>query len=105
MYVANHNGSSITVLRDTLVVGVEEVTESEGEMTKAAAVVRGVLFLGASSNQQSAFRAELLDISGRKVISLTPGANDVRSLAPGVYFVTVSGERCTVYARKVVVTR
>jgi len=29
----------------------------------------------------------LLDISGRKVLDLKPGANDVRQLAPGVYFV------------------
>ena len=29
----------------------------------------------------------LLDISGRKVLELQPGANDVRGLAPGVYFV------------------
>jgi hypothetical protein len=32
-------------------------------------------------------RAALLDISGRKVMDLEPGANDVRALAPGVYFV------------------
>jgi hypothetical protein len=29
----------------------------------------------------------LLDSSGRKVLDLHPGANDVRALAPGVYFV------------------
>ena len=32
-------------------------------------------------------RAELLDITGRKVLDLEPGVNDVRALAPGVYFV------------------
>jgi len=32
-------------------------------------------------------RAVLLDVSGRKVMDLKPGANDVRALAPGVYFV------------------
>jgi len=31
-------------------------------------------------------RDELLDVSGRKVLDLKPGANDVRALAPGVYF-------------------
>ena len=30
--------------------------------------------------------ASLLDISGRKVLDLRPGKNDVRALAPGVYF-------------------
>jgi hypothetical protein len=29
----------------------------------------------------------LLDISGRKVLDLRPGANNVGRLAPGVYFV------------------
>ena len=29
----------------------------------------------------------LLDVTGRKVLDLLPGANDVRALAPGVYFV------------------
>ncbi|MFO7675597.1 MAG: T9SS type A sorting domain-containing protein [bacterium] len=32
-------------------------------------------------------RAALLDASGRKVMELQPGDNDVRHLAPGVYFV------------------
>ncbi|HTW92037.1 MAG TPA: hypothetical protein VMH22_10055 [bacterium] len=32
-------------------------------------------------------RAALLDISGRKVLDLHPGSNDVRALASGVYFV------------------
>jgi len=31
--------------------------------------------------------AELLDISGRSVMPLESGANDVSRLAPGVYFV------------------
>jgi len=32
-------------------------------------------------------RGELLDICGRNVMTLHPGANDVSHLAPGVYFV------------------
>jgi hypothetical protein len=28
-----------------------------------------------------------LDVSGRKVLDLQPGANDVGYLAPGVYFI------------------
>jgi hypothetical protein len=57
-----------------------------------ATIVRGVLVLGAvDSRQNTGYRAELLDISGRSVAYLHPGANDVRALAPGVYFVT--GER------------
>jgi len=70
-------------------------------------IVRGVLNLGVGSRQYSAFRVELLDIAGRRVLSLKAGANDVHSLAPGVYFVrerlAVSGERSVV--RRVVVTQ
>ena len=50
-------------------------------------IVRGVLYWGASGIEYRAFRGELLDISGRKVMDLVPGANDVSGLAPGVYFV------------------
>jgi hypothetical protein len=35
-------------------------------------------------------KAVLLDACGRKVLDLKPGANDVRALAPGVYFVRES---------------
>jgi hypothetical protein len=59
--------------------------------------VRGVLVLGAvGSRQNTAYRAapsdggrcgQLLDAAGRKVADLQPGANDVRALAPGIYFV------------------
>jgi len=44
----------------------------------------------------------LLDVSGRKVLDLRPGANDVSRLAPGVYFVR---EAQTPSVRRVVVTR
>jgi hypothetical protein len=51
--------------------------------------------------------ADLLDISGRKVMDLKPGQNDVRAMAPGVYFVRgasgVKHEASSV--TKVVVTR
>jgi len=52
---------------------------------------------------------ELLDISGRKVLDLQPGPNDVSRLAPGVYFVrersAAGGRPSAVSVRKVVVTR
>jgi hypothetical protein len=78
-----------------------------------ASVVRNVVFLTASGEGQMA-RGELLDISGRKVLDLHPGMNDVSRLSPGVYFVrersavggeraAVSGERSAV--RKVLVVR
>jgi tRNA U34 2-thiouridine synthase MnmA/TrmU len=48
-------------------------------------------------------REKLLDISGRKVMSLQPGANDVSGLAPGVYFVRAA-ERASI-VRKVIIAR
>jgi hypothetical protein len=38
------------------------------------------------------YRAELLDCSGRRVLELKPGDNDLQRLAPGVYFVKESGD-------------
>jgi uncharacterized delta-60 repeat protein len=49
-------------------------------------IVRGVLNLGAYSKQHTAYKAELLNVTGREVLHLKPGANDVSRLAPGVYF-------------------
>ena len=77
-------------------------------MTELPTVVRGLLKLGAVVSSQSAGRgAELLDISGRKVMGLRPGGNDVHGLAPGIYFVrerfAASGERSAV--RKVIIAR
>ena len=53
-------------------------------------------------------KAALLDISGRKVLYLKPGANDVSVLGPGVYFLrrnTDDGEVDTRPVTKVAVTR
>jgi len=57
-----------------------------------ATIVRGVLFLPGASSVMRGASCVLLDISGRKVMDLRPGANDVRALAPGVYFVREGGE-------------
>jgi phosphoribosylformylglycinamidine (FGAM) synthase PurS component len=66
---------------------VAEMTKPEARMTSSgAAIIRGVLFTPASGVEHEA-SSILLDICGRKVRELVPGANDVRALAPGVYFV------------------
>jgi hypothetical protein len=55
-------------------------------MRPGSTIVRGVLFLeGATSHKPQA--ASLLDVAGRTVMDLHPGANGVSDLAPGVYFV------------------
>jgi hypothetical protein len=69
---------------------------------------QGPSFVARSLTTRSGRASTLLDISGRKVMALVPGPNDVRHLPAGVYFVrsepsAVSREPSAV--RKVVVTR
>jgi hypothetical protein len=69
-------------------------------------IVRGILVLSeAVGGERSAAGARLLDVTGRRVMDLQPGDNDIRHVAPGVYFLRSagSGERSAV--RKVVVQR
>ena len=89
--------------------GVEETPNAEVRTTNPGpTVVKGILVLDAvGSRQQAVDRGELLDAAGRKVMELHTGANDVRGLAPGVYFVrqasSMKHEASNV--TKVVVTR
>jgi hypothetical protein len=70
----------------------ETMNDGRGTMNARATIIRGVLVLGAvDSRQHSAYRAELLDISGRKVMELRAGANDVSRLSSGVYFICSAG--------------
>jgi len=75
---------------------------------RCATIVRGVLFLPRDMTEirpgisDRVPRPVLLDISGRKVLDLRAGANDVRALPTGVYFIRQSvGSRTT----KIVVQR
>jgi hypothetical protein len=83
-------------------IGIEESPKPQASSHKlGATVVRGLLRL-------SEARGELLDISGRSVLALHSGANDVSRLSPGVYFVrskpsAVSGRPSAVFVRKVVI--
>jgi hypothetical protein len=86
--------------------GIEERTApDEPRIAPAATIVRSSLILPAVSGERSAVGAALLDISGRRVLNLKPGANDVSRLEAGVYFVRGqrSGVREQGEARKVVV--
>gem|GEM_PF-1946869 len=71
--------------------GVEESIKPQASNPKPfSAIVRGVLFLPKMETVPSGtvpIFAALLDATGRRVQALRPGANDVRALAPGVYFV------------------
>ncbi len=73
----------------------------------SATVIRSVLLL-AERPSSSPSVSYLLDISGRQVMDLLPGPNDVRALAPGVYFVREEPQAVShkpQAVRKVVVTR
>ncbi|MCX6843958.1 MAG: hypothetical protein NTX53_16975, partial [candidate division WOR-3 bacterium] len=64
-----------------------------------ATILRGVLFLPEAPSHRPQ-DASLLDISGREVMGLKAGENDVSRLSPGVYFVRDESRM-----RKVVVQR
>jgi len=93
--------------------GIEEDVARPVVRTKMRTIVRGVLFLPRDMTEirsgisGRATRPVLIDVNGRKVMDLHPGANDVRALAPGVYFVRqASGmARDASSVIKVVVTR
>ena len=87
--------------------GIEESRPQASSPKPEATIVRGVLVLGGvGSRQNTAYRAELLDAAGRRVLALRAGTNDVSRLAPGVFFVrTVSRELSAVSCRKVVLTK
>ena len=71
-------------LLDWAAGGVAESPGGEsGPAHRMPTILRGALFIPPSLHPS----ISLLDLSGRKVLDLRPGPNDVRSLAPGVYFV------------------
>ena len=106
VYVTDFNGDSVYVLRDTM-PGIEESRRPQAASFKPmATVVRGVLVLQGDRTQNTGHRAELLDITGRKVLDLRSGVNDVGTLTPSVYFVrAVSRELSAVNCYKVVIAR
>ena len=67
--------------------GAAERSEPEASrLTSGATVLRGVLTMGERLTTDDS-RPELLDATGRSVMTLGAGDNDVRHLSPGVYFV------------------
>jgi len=111
-YVLNQGSGSVSVLRDSLHVGLaEEGVSVLGERRVTPTVVRGVLYLPRDmtelpGNSDRVPRSVLLDISGRKVMDLHSGDNDVRHLAPGVYFIReAEAQARALGVRKVVIAR
>jgi hypothetical protein len=87
--------------------GIEEKTGTSLSGSGGGTIVRSVLFLPQASSLGPR-AASLLDISGRKVMDLRSGANDVHALAPGVYFVREQAQTANLKpqaVRKVVIAR
>jgi hypothetical protein len=72
--------------------GIEEGGWVEAVVCRPPTVVSGVLRMPVDNGTRSEIGGQnsvmsLVDVSGREVMSLVPGANDVRHLSPGVYYV------------------
>ena len=84
----------------------EELLQPSISAQPSATLIRKVLFMPEATSRKPQ-AASLLDIGGRQVMVLQPGANDVRTLAPGIYFIrqasSIGREASSVV--KVVVTR
>ncbi|MEO0078926.1 MAG: hypothetical protein ABIK86_08025 [candidate division WOR-3 bacterium] len=87
-------------------VGVADRELQNVGRSRHATIVRGVLHLGPGHNPipfgESGLcpRPLLLDATGRTVMRLQPGANDVLHLAPGVYFVAGASELAKVVIQR-----
>jgi hypothetical protein len=104
--VAKAAVASLAILAQTDgIAGIQERPDHHGTSARCAILARGVLLLPGAVGLGSG-AASLLDVSGRRVMGLQAGANDVRALAPGVYFVRKAQAQAQAEAvRKVVVTR
>ncbi len=102
VFVADASNSCLYVIRTSQEAVTERPSPRVSRVTPEVTILRGVLFLPEARGEKREARGELLDISGRRVLDLRPGANDVRALAPGVYFVR---EQPAASVRKVVLTR
>ncbi len=98
IYLARYWDSCIYVFQDSL-VGVEERAEVSLPAEAEPTLVRSILYLPERAGV--AGKPVLVDITGRRVLELVPGANDVRCLTPGVYFIRSNAgvERKLVIAR------
>jgi CubicO group peptidase (beta-lactamase class C family) len=80
-------GAIAPALLDWAASGVEDNPKPQtAESRPAATIIRGTLFRTRSLDPS--VPSSLLDVSGRAVLDLKPGANDVSRLAPGVYYLS-----------------
>jgi hypothetical protein len=101
---SHHRHETMTYRYLAAAGGIAEGPVARAPGARVPAVVRGSLRLPPGPGSPA--RRSLLDASGRRVLELRPGPNDVRRLAPGVYFVRASGAGSDVSGvTRVVVTR
>jgi YVTN family beta-propeller protein len=94
VYMLDFENSAIYVIRDTA-TGIAEPAGGISCQERAdATVFSGTLLFSSSAP------ASLLDLTGRRVGRLKPGANDVHQLRTGVYFIKPDNEAA---ARKIVI--
>ncbi|MGC8797837.1 MAG: YncE family protein [candidate division WOR-3 bacterium] len=99
LFVTLPSRLALAVIRDSAVVGTaEEQVGAEG-LKAVPTVVRGVLNL----NPELA-PVLLMDVSGRCRLVLKSGMNDLRSVAPGVYFI-ISRQDKRSGIRKLIIAR
>jgi hypothetical protein len=90
MYVSNESGMSLSVIKDTALVGIAEGRTVPDLRRKTPTIARNVLYLPPSHGAQ---RYSLFSLSGRKVTDLLPGENDIRHVPAGIYFIKRLGSR------------
>jgi DNA-binding beta-propeller fold protein YncE len=81
IYVGPGPNGRVVVLRDSVVIGLEEWRDAKPRRLIQQTVI------SRSAPLHSAIQADLFDASGRKAALLRPGLNDISRLAPGVYFI------------------
>ena len=105
---------SIYVAHGVDVAGISDEPRDAGLRfsQSGSSIVTGVLVLGGLGTRSELpernsvmSRAVLLDVSGRKVLDLRTGANDISSITPGVYFVKESGGRRNTSPDRIVIVR
>ena len=92
LFVRHVNGLFLSVIQDTFLSHIDDPRADApagpgAEAWRLPTLIRHALSLGGIQP------ALLLDICGRKVMDLQPGDNDIRHLAPGVFFVREEGPR------------
>jgi hypothetical protein len=83
-------------------LAVEEPGTPGARMAESATIASHRLRCRPTANS-SLPTAELLDLCGRRVMDLKPGGNDIRHIAPGVYFVRTADSGTRSAVRKIVV--